>query len=175
MTDIISDAFSKVSLHSTRKSTNQKPVITIPVMILWKVKIPLHAKFSIGAALSLSLFMMIIAIMRVSLGNLAPGVSDIVWIYFCWNLESSTAVFMVSATAFRSTFGHHQSAKAKRTQASCEKTVDTLSGKSGKEPFGGIEIPSTSTGISRSEGEEAYSKTGYQLEVDEMYDRRGGV
>ena len=49
--------------------------------------------------------MVCVAVVRVSLGFLAPNVADTVWVYFCFLLEDSVAVFMVSTTAFRSTFG----------------------------------------------------------------------
>ena len=84
-------------------------------MILWNVKIPLRAKISIGGALCLSCGMILIAIFRIALGTLAPQVSDTVWTYFTFSIEASTAVFMVSATAFRSTFGHHRGTRAVKT------------------------------------------------------------
>lgn len=77
-------------------------------MILWNVQIPIRAKLGIGSALCLSLFMIIVAIIRVALGKIGTGVTDTVWTYFTFILEACTAVFMVSLTAFRSTLGQHK-------------------------------------------------------------------
>ena len=145
-------------------------------MILWNVKIPLRAKLGIGAALGLSVFMMIIATIRISLGEVAPKTSDTIWIYFCWYLESSIAVFMVSATAFRSTFGHHQVAKAKRSQNSSTKPLVLLSSRPGEKSFVNAGISTTSPGSSYSgEEEEVYSKPRYQLKINEMPSRMADV
>ena len=76
-------------------------------MLIWNVKIPLRAKLGLGLALCLSTFMVCAAIIRISLGFLPSGTTDTPWIYFCFLIEDATAVFMVSTTAFRSTFGHH--------------------------------------------------------------------
>jgi hypothetical protein len=95
----------KKKKQKTNENIKKISVMSIPIFLLRTIQIPLRAKLSIGAALSLSLFMMVIAIVRVSFASLGPEMPDTAWIYFCFSLEASTAVFMVSATAFRSAFG----------------------------------------------------------------------
>ena len=82
-------------------------------MLIWDVKVPPRAKLGLGLALCLSAFMVCIAIIRISLGFFPNGTSDTVWIYFCFLIEDATAVFMVSTTAFRSTFGQHSKSNSK--------------------------------------------------------------
>lgn len=94
-------------------------------MILWNVQIPWKAKFEIGIALCLSLFMTVIAIIRITLGMIAPGIPDTIWTYFTFSLGSSTAVFMVSATAFRSIYGHQKASKVEKSQPSNDSLLET--------------------------------------------------
>ena len=82
-------------------------VITIPAAIIWNVKVPMKAKLGLALALCLSAFMIVVASIRISLGYLSNGGADTVWTYFCFLIEDAIAVFMVSTTAFRSTFGYY--------------------------------------------------------------------
>ena len=130
-------------------------------MILWNVKIPIRAKLGIGSALSLSLFMMIIAIIRVSLGIIGTGVTDTVWTYFCFNLEACTAVFMVSTTAFRSTYGQQH-----------KKDTKGYKGSSGSHtaPSRGNQTPLRSlNGTPKAGGREWFEKNG------DLYTSHSGV
>ena len=135
-------------------------------MILWNVKIPLRAKCGIAIALCLSVFMMIMAIMRMAFGEFIPGLSDTVWIYFWWGLESSTAVFMVSATAFRSTFGHHKTAKVSKGSRSNSKPVDTSSSRNGEKAAHVRPYISAPRPVDWHDRDDLSGKTAYQAHVE---------
>ena len=75
------------------------PVISIPVYLLWKVKIKLRQKLWMGTFLCLSAFMIVIAIVRLS-GLRTQGTTlDLVWKRFWQQVEACVAVLMVSLTA----------------------------------------------------------------------------
>ena len=79
-------------------------VITIPVLLLWSVQINIRRKFGLGSLLCLSIFAIIINIIRLSGIKLKNKQDDTVWILF-WNvIEACVAVMANSMTAFRSLF-----------------------------------------------------------------------
>lgn len=84
--------------------TTDALVVSIPIILLWRVSINLRQKIGLGILLCLSLVMAIIAIARMSGINLKSGVVDIVWLAFWQQQESSIAVIMISISAFRSLF-----------------------------------------------------------------------
>lgn len=68
------------------------------------VKISLKQKLALAAMLCLSVFMIIIAIVRVA-GSLLPGdITDTVWLFFWQTMEAAVAVIIVALTGFRSLF-----------------------------------------------------------------------
>lgn len=79
-------------------------VLVIPFVQLWRVQISLRQKFILGTTLSLSIFMIVIAIIRVS--KMRPGANDLatMWMTFWHQVEASTAVIMISFSACRSFF-----------------------------------------------------------------------
>lgn len=79
-------------------------VLIIPVVQLWRIQISLRQKFILGTSLSLSLFMIIIAIIRISKLHLGVYSVDFMWMTFWHQVEASTAVIMVSFSAFRTFF-----------------------------------------------------------------------
>jgi len=79
-------------------------VLSFPLALLWRVRISLRQKFGLGCVLSLSLFMIVIAVIRMGGIQQASGVVDIVWLAFWQQQECSIAVIMVSVSAFRSFF-----------------------------------------------------------------------
>ena len=78
-------------------------IISIPARILYQVRIAPRHKFGIGAFLFLSIFMIIIACIRIS-GFRVHGSYGYTWQAFWMEFEACTAVIMVSLTAFRSLF-----------------------------------------------------------------------
>ena len=89
-------------------------VVSIPARILWQVKIKSRQKLGIGVFLSLSIFMTIIAFVRIS-GYRAHGSYGYTWQAFWMEFEACVAVIMVSLTAFRSLFVTAES-KASRSK-----------------------------------------------------------
>lgn len=97
-------------------------MLIIPFQLLWRIQINLRQKLILGTTLCLSIFMIIIAIVRISKIrikrtlediNLPSGYSasgaDLVWVLFWQQVEACTAVIMVSLSAFRSFFVAHES------------------------------------------------------------------
>lgn len=84
--------------------TTDALVVSIPIVLLWRVRINLRQKIGLGILLCLSLVMVIIAIARMSGINLTNGAVDIVWLAFWQQQECSVAVIMISISAFRSLF-----------------------------------------------------------------------
>lgn len=84
-------------------------MLIIPFHLLWRIQINLRQKLILGTTLCLSIFMIIIAIIRISNIQLAERIEDIVWVIFWQQVEACTAVIMVSLSAFRSFFVTHES------------------------------------------------------------------
>lgn len=102
-------------------------VLTIPVGLLWKVKIDLRRKLIIGAVLCLSIFMIIIAVVRIAFATSPSGSTDNVWLFFWQIMEATIGVLMVSITAIRSAFGREKIA-FEVTTVSGVTTVDEIEG-----------------------------------------------
>lgn len=79
-------------------------VLIIPFVQLWRIQISLRKKFILGATLCLSIFMIIVAILRISILFIGTHGSNLIWMVFWQLVEASTAVIMVSFSAFRSLF-----------------------------------------------------------------------
>ena len=103
-------------------------VISIPIALLWKVKIDLRRKLATGAVLCLSFFMIIIAIIRVTTATLTEEVTDTTWLYMWQSIEASTAVLMVSVTAVRAAFGQEKSSSSKNTLVHYGKMTGSVDG-----------------------------------------------
>ena len=76
-------------------------VISIAASVLWPAKIGTRQKLTIGAFLVLSVFMVIIACIRIA-GVHLVGPYGFTWQYFWLEIEACVAVIMVSVMAFRS-------------------------------------------------------------------------
>ena len=106
--DIITDAF----------------IISIPIMLLWNVRISLRRKLALGAVLSLSAVMIVVAIIRLAFAHNAPGQIDAPWVFFWIQVEACVAVIVVSGSSFRTLFVSH---KAEMDHQLPQRTVsDTL-------------------------------------------------
>lgn len=84
---------------SNRSST----VLAIPIHLLWKVQIKMRQKLGLAAFLCLSIFMIIIAIIRIS-GFIYHNAFDEGWVYLWQQIEACVSVSTISLTAFRSMF-----------------------------------------------------------------------
>lgn len=96
-------------------------VITIPLALLWRVRIPLQRKLMLGGILSLSVFTMIVSIVRIAGADLPNGLVDSAWVNFWLQIEAAVAVSIVSISAYRSLFvmakssnGRHHGGKSPR-------------------------------------------------------------
>lgn len=79
-------------------------VISIPTILLWRVKIALRKKLAIGSVLCLSVFLIIICIIKVAAVHTIGTQVDTTWGIFWLQAEAAVAVIAVSATIFRSFF-----------------------------------------------------------------------
>ena len=86
-------------------------VISLPVILLWNVKIPLGRKFGLWGVLCLSVFTAITAIVKVAGGNISHGQVDSAWAIFWIQAEAAVAVIVVSVSAFRTLFVAHRVSK----------------------------------------------------------------
>ena len=88
-------------------------IITLPICLLWNVRIKPRQKIFLGVFLSLNGFMAIVACVRVS-GLKFQGTFDEVWLYLWQFIEACVAVAMISLTAFRSVFVSSASSRARK-------------------------------------------------------------
>ena len=87
-------------------------ILSLPVYLLYKVRIKPKQKIGVGSFLCLSIFMIIIAIIRISRVHAADFE---IWACFWQQLEGCVAVLMVSLTAFRTLFvSKHSSSSDQR-------------------------------------------------------------
>ena len=80
-------------------------VLSLPIILLWRVRISLRQKIGLAFSLCLSCVMIIVTIVRIAgMKQGGSGSVDIVWLVFWQQQECSIAVLMVSVSAFRSLF-----------------------------------------------------------------------
>lgn len=85
--------------------TSDLLVLSLPVSILWKVRITVRQKIGVAFSLCLSGAMVLVTIVRIAGMKLrGSGNVDIVWLAFWQQQECSIAVLMLSVSAFRSFF-----------------------------------------------------------------------
>ena len=88
-----------------------KPVISIPVLLLWNVQISIRRKLALGGILCLSVCTMIISIIKVAGASTSIGGVDSSWVLLWYDIEAAVAIIVVSFTAFRALFVAHQAKK----------------------------------------------------------------
>ena len=97
-----------VSELPTRDSTffcaESRLVVSIPILLLWSVKINVRRKLGLGSLLCLSIFAIITNIIRASGHKLDNGQDDVVWVLFWLEMEGCIALIANSMTAFWSLF-----------------------------------------------------------------------
>ena len=105
-----------ISVHGRAKLT-KFAVISVPVLLLCKVRLKLQRKLALGVVLCLSIFMIVIASIRLGLCYIpttdGSTIPDTTWLFFWQALEACTAIIMVSLTAFRSLYGQGRAKKGK--------------------------------------------------------------
>ncbi|KAI4111615.1 MAG: hypothetical protein LQ339_000486 [Xanthoria mediterranea] len=79
-------------------------IIMIPVALLWRVRISLRRKILLMFILGLSVFTIIVSIVRIAGARFPNGSVDSAWVVFWLQLEAAVAVIIVSITSYRSLF-----------------------------------------------------------------------
>ncbi|MCJ1422457.1 hypothetical protein MMC29_000337 [Sticta canariensis] len=79
-------------------------IIVIPVQLLWNVHIKRRQKIILGTTLSLSIVMILTAIIRISAIRIGKEQVDLVWECFWQIIENCLAIAMVCLSAFRAVF-----------------------------------------------------------------------
>lgn len=88
--------------------------MSIPVCLIWRLKMSVRQKIAVGAFLTMNIWLIIIAVIRATTFK-HNGHFDNTWICFCQFLEPNIAIFGTCFSAFRSIF------VAKGSKASEEK------------------------------------------------------
>ena len=89
-------------------------MISIPVALLWRVRISLRKKLALGSVLCLSVFAIIISIIKVAAADIVNGQVDSLWGFFWVQAEACVTVMAVSFTIFRSLFLSESSTAPKK-------------------------------------------------------------
>ena len=101
-------------------------VVSIPVFILWKVRIKLRQKLGIAIFLCLSACIIVVASVRFSGTHTHQNIVQS-WQYFWLEVEACIAVCMVSLSAFRSVFASDERrARSKKVRPWYSSTVAKL-------------------------------------------------
>lgn len=79
-------------------------IISLPVMLLSRVSISFKCKIILSMALCLSVFMIVICIVRATTCKLPNGIIDSTWLGLWLCIETNIAIIMVSLTTFRSLY-----------------------------------------------------------------------
>lgn len=67
-------------------------VITIPILMLWNVQISLRKKLALMGIFSLTVIVMVVAIVRVAVVTTKNTNADISWLYFWSNIEIAVGI-----------------------------------------------------------------------------------
>lgn len=140
-------------------------VISIPIILLWNVKISLRHKIALWGVLCLSIFTAMTSIIKVAGGNINHGQVDAAWAIFWLQAEAAIAVIVVSISAFRALFVAQRASK----QASPGKNTPTSSSvwrlrtKSRNAP---PELPSPAfTGVSTFVHQYPYDEESHDMDI----------
>ncbi|KAL8885051.1 MAG: hypothetical protein Q9205_006905, partial [Flavoplaca limonia] len=79
-------------------------IISIPVRMLWNVRLPIRQKLLLMTIFSLTVIVMIVSIIRVADVGSSTQQPDISWVYFWSNIEMSTAIVIACISSFRQVF-----------------------------------------------------------------------
>ena len=88
-------------------------VMSLPIWLLSSYKkLELRRKLALGTVLCLSIFMIIVAVIRYTLDAIplkdGTTIPDTIWLFFWQSVEACVSIIMVSLTAFRSLYGHEK-------------------------------------------------------------------
>ena len=119
------DRSPKYVLHQNERAELMTTVISIPIALLWNVKIKPRQKCALLASLCLSIIMVALCVVRIA-GMRLPqhNAIDFLWSIFWAQLNGCVAILLISITAFRSLFvvdGSRNSGEKKPLNTSREK------------------------------------------------------
>jgi hypothetical protein len=98
-------------------------ILIVPMLLLWPLQLALRRKLVLMGMMSLSAFMIAIAIVRVTGAQLPNGVVDTSWLVFWSGMESAVSVLMVSLLVLKSMFGIESERRSER-----QRRLDTEKG-----------------------------------------------
>ena len=104
-------------------------VISIPILLLWNVRISIRRKLALGGILCLSVCTMITSIIKVAGAETSDGAVDSSWVLLWYDTEAAVAIIVVSFTAFRALFVAHQAAKYRTPAEKASTSRNIWSGK----------------------------------------------
>ncbi|KAL9628181.1 MAG: hypothetical protein Q9204_006056 [Flavoplaca sp. TL-2023a] len=90
--------------RSTKTECDFEGIISIPIALLWRVRIDLRRKLALGTMLCLSVFTIITVIVKISGGNTVAGQIDSSWVIFWLHMEAAVAVMVASIMVYRALF-----------------------------------------------------------------------
>lgn len=106
--DVITDVASASSHIGVRRINWNVVVITIPILMLWNVRISWKKKLALMSIFSLTIIVIIFSIVRVALVSAKGSTADISWLYTWSNIEVAVCTFFfISVTSFFSALTNH--------------------------------------------------------------------
>lgn len=96
---VFMDVLTKDLRDIPRSLPDSVSVITIPVALLRRVRISLHRKVILGGILSLSIFTIVVSIVRIAGAELPKGPVDSIWVNFWLQAGAAVAVTIDSIAA----------------------------------------------------------------------------
>ena len=103
--DVITDALSKYFspfLSLLIRLLNDSLVILVPVNLLWKVRLSIRKKFALGGIFSITVIIMIFAIVRVVVVSSRSQQPDQTWLYMWSFIEQGVCMLLSFSIPFRS-------------------------------------------------------------------------
>lgn len=79
-------------------------ILSLPLMIIWRVKIPLRKKSVLIAVFSLTVVVMVVSIVRVAVVNSPTKNPSISWLYLWSSIEMTTSIIVACLVSFRQLF-----------------------------------------------------------------------
>ena len=95
----------------------------------------LHRKITVCSVLCLSVFMIVICIIRLSLTHRSNGQADIPWSFFWFQIEACVGVLIVSISAFRTLYVSHKASLHDKTPPDSKHRSSSQDGRNSKGIF----------------------------------------
>ncbi|KAL4965296.1 uncharacterized protein BDV14DRAFT_199993 [Aspergillus stella-maris] len=79
-------------------------ILSIPILIIWPIKMPLRKKIVLLILFSMTLLIMAVAIIRVAVNTSSDRTLDITWLNLWCSVEVATAIMVACVASFRQLF-----------------------------------------------------------------------